>query len=214
MLMGNDRTITAIEAQKRNHQRVNIHLDGEYAFSLDRMSAVWLAVGKRLSKQEITDLQANDEIESAYTGTLNLLSRRARSSKELERYMQGKGYAAETIARVLARLKEDGFLNDERFAQDWIANRSAFRPRSKSLLRQELRLKGVDKDLIEESLNNADLDEYGLSLQLGRKMLRRYLNLNKDIFKLRLGNALRRRGFDYETASKTVETLWNEISNT
>ena len=46
--------ITAIEPQKRDPDRVNIHLEGEYAFSLARIVAAWLQVGQDLSEEKIT----------------------------------------------------------------------------------------------------------------------------------------------------------------
>jgi len=51
------KTITEISAQKRNRRRVNISLDGSYAFSLDRLTAAWLQVGRELSEAEIEKLR-------------------------------------------------------------------------------------------------------------------------------------------------------------
>ena len=48
-----EKVITAIEAQKRNRQRVNVSLDGEFAFSLDRLTAAWLKPGRKLTAEEI-----------------------------------------------------------------------------------------------------------------------------------------------------------------
>ena len=64
--------ITAITPQKRNTRRLNISLDGEFAFSLDRLTAAWLKVGRKLSQQEIATLQEKDEQEVAFTRALHL----------------------------------------------------------------------------------------------------------------------------------------------
>ena len=58
--------ITAIEVQKRSPNRVNIHLDGEFAFGLARIVAAWLRVGQDLSEEKIEQLQADDARERAY----------------------------------------------------------------------------------------------------------------------------------------------------
>ena len=55
--------ITDLKAQKRNHQRVNVYLDGEYAFGLSRIVAAWLHVGQELSPEKIKELKLEDELE-------------------------------------------------------------------------------------------------------------------------------------------------------
>ena len=60
------RRITALKLQKRNHTRVNVYLDGEYAFGLARIVAAWLTVGTELSDEKIAMLQAEDQREMTY----------------------------------------------------------------------------------------------------------------------------------------------------
>jgi regulatory protein len=122
------KTITEISAQKRNRRRVNISLDGSYAFSLDRLTAAWLQVGRELSEAEIEKLLMSDEVEVGFNQALNLLSYRSRSMAEMTRYLEGKGYAPGTLKAVLARLEEEGLLNDERFAREWVENRNTLSP--------------------------------------------------------------------------------------
>jgi len=49
--------ITALEAQKKNPNRVNVHLDGEFAFGLARITAAWLKIGDVLTDERIAQLQ-------------------------------------------------------------------------------------------------------------------------------------------------------------
>ena len=49
--------ITALVVQKRNPNRVNIHLDGEYSFGVARIVAAWLKVGAELDEKKIEQLQ-------------------------------------------------------------------------------------------------------------------------------------------------------------
>ncbi|HOH91764.1 MAG TPA: RecX family transcriptional regulator [Anaerolineaceae bacterium] len=141
------KVITAITAQKRNTQRLNISLDGEYAFSLDRLTAAWLKVGRKLSPEEIVSLQEKDEQEVAFNRALRYLSYRARSEAEMRKYLSDKGFSDHVSQTVIDRLKDERLINDPRFAQDWIDNRVSFRPRSQTQLRFELRNKGLSEDL-------------------------------------------------------------------
>ena len=208
-----DKVITAIEAQKRNRQRLNISLDGEYAFSLDRLTAAWLKPGRKLTADEIKQLQEQDELESAHTRALHFLSFRSRSIQEVRDYLMRKGCSPEHISAVLCRLEEESFLDDARFSREWLENRSAFRPRGVSLIKAELRQKGVSNEVIETSLAQADLQESELALKAAQRVVGRYAALPQKTFRLRLGAFLQRRGFSFAVASSTVRRLWNESQN-
>jgi len=208
-----DKVITAIEAQKRNRQRLNISLDGEYAFSLDRLTAAWLKPGRKLTADEIKQLQEQDELESAHTRALHFLSFRSRSIQEVRDYLMRKGCSPEHISAVLCRLEEESFLDDARFSREWLENRSAFRPRGVSLIKAELRQKGVSNEVIETSLAQADLQESELALKAAQRVVGRYAALPQETFRLRLGAFLQRRGFSFAVASTTVRRLWNESQN-
>lgn len=204
------KVITAITAQKRNTQRLNISLDGEYAFSLDRLTAAWLKVGRKLSPEEIVSLQEKDEQEVAFNRALRYLSYRARSEAEMRKYLSDKGFSDHVSQTVIDRLKDERLINDPRFAQDWIDNRVSFRPRSQTQLRFELRNKGLSEDLIEDALQEADLDDIELACVAGKKLVGRYARLGWLDFRQKLGAALARRGFSYETVRSVTRQLWDE----
>lgn len=204
------KVITAITAQKRNTQRLNISLDGEYAFSLDRLTAAWLKVGRKLSPEEIVSLQEKDEQEVAFNRALRYLSYRARSETEMRKYLSDKGFSDHVSQTVIDRLKDERLINDPRFAQDWIDNRVSFRPRSQTQLRFELRNKGLSEDLIEDALQEADLDDIELACVAGKKLVGRYARLDWLDFRQKLGAALARRGFSYETVRSVTRQLWDE----
>jgi len=204
------KVITAITAQKRNTQRLNISLDGEYAFSLDRLTAAWLKVGRKLSPEEIVSLQEKDEQEVAFNRALRYLSYRARSEAEMRKYLSDKGFSDNVSQTVIDRLKDERLINDPRFAQDWIDNRVSFRPRSQTQLRFELRNKGLSEDLIEDALQEADLDDIELACVAGKKLVGRYARLDWPDFRQKLGAALARRGFSYETVRSVTRQLWDE----
>lgn len=158
--MAMTKEITAITAQKRNPSRLNISLDGEYAFSLDRMTAAWLKVGRKLNTEELNALKERDEQEVAFNRALHYLSFRARSESELLSYLSEKGFSDSISQTVMDRLKDEGLINDHRFADDWIDNRVTFRPRSQIQLQAELRRKGLQEDVIQNALQNAELDDH------------------------------------------------------
>jgi regulatory protein len=144
--------ITAIQVQKKNPQRVNVFINGEFAFGLARIVAAWLKVGQDLSETKIAELKTQDQKEQALQRALNLINYRPRSEAEVRNHLKKYQIPEDTTTVVIARLRESGLLNDQQFAETWIENRAAIRPRSKRALRMELAQKGIDETIIKETL--------------------------------------------------------------
>ena len=120
------RKVTALKAQKRNPERINVYLDGEYVFSLARIVAAWLQIGQELDDEKITQLRERDSLEKAHQAALHLLSYRPRAEQEIRRKLTEKGYAEVEIDTVIERLRIGGLLGDSQFAREWATNRSEF----------------------------------------------------------------------------------------
>ncbi len=204
-----DREITALKAQKKNPNRISVYLDGEFAFGLARIVAAWLRIGQFLSEADIDRLRDQDTLEVAVQRGLHFLSYRARSEVEVQRRLSEQGFGESVVAVVIQRLKENGFLGDEKFAREWVENRSTFRPRSKRLLALELRQKGVAEEAIQQALDETG-DEDGLAYRAAVKYARRLVDLDWETFRKRLSAYLMRRGFSYGTVNPVVRQVWEE----
>jgi regulatory protein len=200
--------VTALKVQKRNPQRVNIYLDGEYAFGLARINAHWLQIGQELSDEKIAQLQAADGLEVATQKALHFLDFRPRSRAELRKNLEKKGVSPEVIEVVFERLERNAMINDQQFAQNWVDNRSEFRPRGRRLLALELRQKGLDDEHIEEAL--AELDEDELAYRAALKQARKLQGLPKPDFRHKLAGFLARRGFSYAVIEPVLERVWQD----
>lgn len=205
-----ERTITALTAQKRNPERINVHLDGEFAFGLARIVAAWLHVGQTLTEERIDHLKQEDALESAYQRALLVLSYRPRSETEVQRKLTDAGFDEAVRQAVITRLKDGGLVGDEQFAQTWVENRQTFRPRSKRMLTAELRQKGVSDEAIEQALTGAVDDEitaYETALRYARKLAQ----ADWETFRKRMSGHLGRKGFGYETVSNILRQVWKEM---
>jgi regulatory protein len=200
--------ITAIQPQKRNPNRVNVHLDGEFAFGLARITAAWLTVGQELDEKRINALLAEDTSEIAYQRALRFLSYRPRSEKEIIDNLRKHETHEDVIAEVVERLSESGLVDDVKFTSLWLENRAEFRPRGQYALRMELRQKGITDAVIDKALGK--IDETPLALKAGRKKAGRFKTLDEQGFKQKLYGFLSRRGFRYEIISEVVAVLWDE----
>lgn len=202
-------TVTKLEQQKKNPGRVNVYLNGEFAFGISRAVAPGLEEGKEISQQHINDLQTRDSIESGYQRALNFLSYRGRSEKEIRLNLQKHQVSEEHIELVLEKLRQNTFVNDLEFAREWVENRSRFKPRGKRALSSELFQKGIDQEIIDFVLE--DLDEEELALKLARKKLSKLSTLDQTAFQKKMYGYLSRRGFSFGISKDIISTLWEEL---
>ncbi|MEO8357409.1 MAG: RecX family transcriptional regulator [Chloroflexota bacterium] len=203
------RKITSIETQRRTPNRVNIHLDGEFAFGLARIVAAWLRVGQELSEEKIEQLQTADARERAFQQAMLYLSYRARSESEIRKNLQKHEIPQAVIEQTLERLRQNGLANDNQFAQAWVENRSTFRPRSRRLMAMELRQKGLDDEAIESAVET--VDDEASAYAAGQKRSGRLKDLEWIDFRKKLSGFLARRGFSYSVIAPVVTRIWNEI---
>ena len=145
------------------------------------------------------------------------LATRPRSVGETTRRLRHLGYPQELVEEVVTRLVEVGYLDDESFARTWVESRDRARPRGESVLRRELYLKGIDRQLVDEVMGarldaaqDGDPNRDAATALLERK--RSALLREPDVGKRRQKAyaLLARNGFDPETcrevASSFVET--------
>lgn len=203
--------ITALVVQKRNKERVNVFIDGEFAFGLAMIEALKLHRGQDLSDKDIARLQVLDSIEVAHERALKFLSYRPRSVEEVRRKLRQTDIDETTIEAVIERLERSGLLDDEMFARFWVENREQFSPRGTRALRYELRQKGVPDEIIQETI--ADLDEGDTAYHAALKRLGRYAQADEQTFRKRLGDYLIRRGFAYHTVRDVLDRLWIEYGS-
>jgi regulatory protein len=200
-------TITALKVQKKNTNRVNIYLDGEFAFGLARITAAWLRKGQELSDQEIDSLKSDDEIEVAYQRALNYLSFKPRTGVEVKEKLLSLEFSPDSIECVYSKLVEKGYVNDHQFAELWVENRNTFRPRSRKMLSWELRNKKINEEIIISILEETDPDE-DLARIAAEKYVHRLINCERDVFFRRLAGFLGRRGFSYSIVLPIIHHLW------
>jgi regulatory protein len=201
--------ITALTLQKRNRQRVSVFLDDEYAFGLARIVAAWLEVGQELSDEKIAQLRAEDEREVAYQRALRLIQYRPRSEVEIRQLLSRHATPEESAEEVIERLKQSGLINDAEFAQTWVENRADLHPRSRRALAYELSRRGIDAQVIEQSLTTIDDD--AMAYQAAQRPARKYKDLEWNEFRQKMYRYLAQRGFNYEASAQAISRIWQEF---
>jgi len=204
-----DRKITALEPQKKNPNRVNIYLDGEFAFGLSRLHASGLINGQLLTEEKIRELKFSDNTDLGIQKALNYLRYRSRSEQEIRHNLRKHDFLDDAIIHIIQRLRQLNLVNDIDFASSWVDNRSEFKPMGRIALQSELRAKGIHNDIITEVLS--DIDEEKLAVKAAIKQAHKFKNLDWTTFQKKMLGFLARRGFNYSIAGPTVKMIWQEV---
>lgn len=157
------------------------------------------------SKAEPADAPRREE--QARDVCLRLLTTRARSRAELEAQLTKRGFPDEVSARVLDRLTEVGLVDDAAFAEQWVRERRTNAGKGKRALASELRTKGIDAEVIAETLDSVDAGEWRVRAEelVAAKLRRENLDDEMKVTR-RLVAMLARRGYSQGMAFDVVST--------
>jgi len=208
-------TITGISLQQHGgSERVNVFLDGEYAFPLAAIISAPLRAGQQLAGAEVQALLDRDAAERAYDRALAFLAARPRSKSEVRRRLAQAGLPPAAVDAALDRLDERGYVNDEDFAAYWVAQRTTFHPRGPRALRAELRTKGIDSDTVSAAVAPVSDDQVSAACRAAERRAAKLVTTDEREFTQTISTFLVRRGFDYEAVRTAARQLWQERCTT
>jgi regulatory protein len=201
-------------SRSRREKRVNVFLDGEFAFSMLSEVALkeQLKVGQELAADRLKELAEADSFQKCLNAAFRYLAYRPRSESEVRQRLRRHGFEGDCIEKTLARLKEQGLVDDAAFARFWKDNRESFSPRSRRLTRLELQRKGLNNDIIEPIIN--EVDDSDAAYRAAVKKARHLSSADYQDFRRKLAEHLRRRGFGYDIARDTANKVWKEYGKT
>lgn len=205
--------ITRLTTAKSRDGRINIYLDGKYTFSLpaDMVVKEGLTTNQELSPGQVKTLATADRYRRCLNTAIRYIGYRPRSEFEVRQRLRQRGFEDDCVEKVIASLKEQGLLDDSSFARFWKENREDFSPRSRWLTGVELRRKGVDSETVEQVVSeiNDDASAYRAALSKARHLS----SSDYQLFRRRLGEYLKRRGFNYEVINNVIDKVWKEHGN-
>ena len=142
---------------------------------------------------------------------MTFLTSRARTVREVENRLDLLNYAEYDTYQAIERLKELGYLNDEKYAADFVETRLATKPVSRRKLREQLGAHFVPRDIIDGVLAGVTPEqEAENALRVAQKYARQYAALEEDERRLRVARRVVGRGFDYADARAALEAVFGE----
>ncbi len=204
--------ITSVKT-KKNKSIIDIHFDNGSKLSVDIETFVKLKlkVGEVLSSDDIDKIKKESEFQTVYDKILRFTSLRPRSKKEIEFWLNKHRIQKNLHNELFNRLKRLDLLNDKKFAIWWVDQRNTFRPKPRKILEQELIIKGIDKEIINEVLNELGIDE----ILSAKRILESKEYLWKDLFgfqkRVKMSNFLQRKGFSWDVIRRVVAKFDQEV---
>jgi regulatory protein len=161
---------------------------------------------KRAEPDE-TPLDPATARERVFQRAAKLLAARQRSVAELrERLLTGRGATQTNVEEVIARLREYGYLDDEKFAQSYASLRLRERPIGRRRLERDLLIKKVDKQTAGTALDEifaATPEEELIDRAIAKRVRLRGQPKSREDAK-KLFDHLLRQGFGFELVSEKV----------
>jgi regulatory protein len=202
--------ITKIEYQKNNKDRVNIYLDDSFEIGIDLNIMIKYGLCKNMILDDdfISEILFFENKAKAYNYAVSLLSRAAKSEKQVIQKMVEKGYDQELIEITVKKLKVNKFIDDSDYCERFIHDKINFSKYGKLKIKEALCSKGIDRRIIDEKLSViTDEDELGKAFELSQKKLKTLSNIDPLKRKVKLYNYLISKGFDYDTVNKAVSSV-------
>lgn len=186
--------ITAIEEKKKGLSAV--YIDGEFAMKLDTfaLAKAGIKVGAEIDDDELHELVTESNLSRAKEKALYLLEYRSRSRSELIEKIKPL-YGEDAAEFAADKMVELGLVDDEKFARDFaeeLFRRKKYAPKRVSY---ELVRKGIDRDIIDEVLEELTPDpEEQIRSLLETKFRNKLGDVNS---RRRTANALAALGYSY-----------------
>ena len=200
--------ITAIKPQK-SKRRVNIYLDGKFGFGLDLESfmKLGLKVEDEITEDEIEEIVKKANFQKTLDKLLRFVMLRPRSEKEIRLWLKKYKIHESLFMELFNRLKRLDLIDDQKFARWWVEQRMSFRPKSKRILNNELRIKGLNKNIIEDVLSEIEIDEIKIAKKLLEKKKYKWEKLPILEARKKMGDFLARKGFAWDKVKKAIDAL-------
>jgi regulatory protein len=152
-----------------------------------------------------------DDFEKFYKASINFLSFRPRSEKEMRDYLTKKKCDDTTSKRIIESLLRSRFIDDEDFARRFVEQRTKIKPKANRVIKYELKQKGIAKELIDqlfEDKEDSKTSDFSKALELAERKMPRFAKIEdkRKVYE-KLGRYLASKGFDWDTVKAVIDQV-------
>lgn len=198
--------ITLVELLRRPVNSYRIYFGAHYVTVHEStMIRYGMTKGSFFNKTTVQEIVQDNERQVAYSQAINYLSFKARTSGEIEQKLLEKELDPEAVAATVKRLIDEKLIDDAFYAQEWTRQRINGKKNGKAVVKQELRRKGIDPELIDDALEAMGDDaELRSAEELAAKKWRTTKGELWDR-KRKTAAFIMRRGFSSDIARKALD---------
>jgi len=147
-----------------------------------------------------------------YDAAIKILMRRAHSVSEMKKALIRRTADDDLIQKVIARLKQNGYIDDARYAKQFTRQRTEGRKQGKFRISRDLRARGVPDRHIDAALKEASetTDESAMVRQRIERKLRSYRGAISEKKMASLYSSLLRAGFSSDVVRRELKAMTKE----
>ncbi len=190
--------------------RFHIYVDEQYCgiFLDETLARYKLKIDMEVDDQEFKQIKAENDERVAFDMAVGYLEKYNVSEKGLKDYLKKKGFVGQVAQCAIEKLREYGFVDDEKFAKNYFESLSA--SKGKRAIANKLREKGISSEIVDALLEKVDEeDEIEKAIVLANKFVKNRQNDTKS--KQKCIAHLIYKGYDYSVAQQAATIALNDL---
>lgn len=190
---------------------MRIYIDDHFAFSIPKEDYIRLNLYEKeeITEEQIASIRHDVLLRAAREKAVRYLLSRDRSESEIIEKLMNAGFDEDIARDAASDLKTIGYIDDNRYARKYIADRLKNKAMSRKAMRFELERKGISVQIIDEALSEIEVNEEEIALRTAKKKFGKYDVSDKKI-QQKIMRFLCHRGFTVDTGWKVIRYLSNK----
>ena len=164
--------------------------------------------GEKVNTELLKEIVNEDNFIKCKNSALRTIEKSYKTEKEIREKLISKGFSEETIKRTFEFLREYNFLDDKKFTDMYVKDKSKNQGRNK--IRYSLMKKGVTEEIIDEKLKSIDNDdERKIAYTMAKKKYDMLIKRESDQYKLsqKLFRFLVGKGYSFNCCNDVVKKV-------
>ncbi len=202
-------TILSVESRGAGRERVRVHLSDGSSFIILRevLDRAALSGSDELSPQQLQELLGRSDQLEAERKALDLLTRSPHSRERLKLKLLKRDFSLSSVNDALACMEELGYLDDTRFAEDWLRLRIARHPEGRQSLLAGLLNRGINASLATQIVNRIVTRE--VEEDCAKRLMEKHSGF-RNLPRERLAQRLSSRGFSSTIIRQIIDEAGSE----
>ena len=197
--------ITNISIQEKNKKRCNIFIDGDFfiGIPIEVVYSHSLKVGGEVDKAKLLEIANEKDYLDALSKATAYVSKAIKTKKQVRTYLQNKGYTDDIVVKVIGKLLEYKYIDDNEYAKRYID--SVSKSQGIHMTKYKLMMKGLKKEDVENVYNEMNVNSKENALLVAEKHIKNIEKTKENLSKTY--RYLISKGFTYDDANYAIEKL-------